>query len=75
MIRQFVVCLFICLFGSVMTESDELENTKSSGMGKFKVNHVIFSSWYHMLPREASTNQKGLYFPWVIPKRKKNIDK
>ena len=27
-----------------MTESDELENTKSSGMGKFKVNHVIFSS-------------------------------
>lgn len=32
MIRQFVVCLFICLFGSVMTESDELEN-KSSGLG------------------------------------------
>ena len=43
MIRQFVVCLFICLFGSVMTESDELEN-KSTGIGKFRVNHVIFSS-------------------------------
>ena len=26
-----------------MTESDELEN-KSTGIGKFRVNHVIFSS-------------------------------
>ena len=43
MIRQYVVCLFICLFGSVMTEpDDELDSTK--GIGKFNANHVIFSS-------------------------------
>merc|ERR1712131_94039 len=59
-----ICCLFICLFGSVMTESDELEN-KSTGIG-MSLKLILGGMGIFMFcqsKKKKKDEEKGVYCP------------